>query len=83
MMIKSTMPPNWLVFQDAPEIKNGLIINVNAFQVIISPKENAFFVTLMKSLTPLYKNVFQTVEIMLTTFHPKESVSVKMDSTEF
>lgn len=68
---------------DAEKIKIGSTENVNAFQVIIWFKENAFFVVPMNLLMLICKDVFQTVEIMHFLFQVQESVNVKEDFIEF
>lgn len=81
--INITTPHYWLVSQDVEKIKIGSTENVNAFQVIIWFKENAFFVVPMNLLMLICKDVFQTVEIMHFSFQAQEFVNVKKDFTEF
>ncbi len=74
---KSTTPLIWLVSQDVLETKNGSMESVNASQDTISPKVNALFATHGNVSIILHKNVFQTADQMLTTFHHQEHVNVK------
>lgn len=65
------------------KIKIGSTENVNVFQYIIWSKDNASFVVPMKLLILIYKDVFQTVEIMHFSFQAQEFVNAKKDFTEF
>jgi hypothetical protein len=46
-------------------------------------QDNASFAALMKYSTAIYKDVFQTVEIMLTSFQVQEFVNARKDFIEF
>lgn len=83
MKIKFIMLHYWLVYQDVQETSNILTENANVSKDITSLKENVFFVIVGNFLIQNYKNVFQTVEIILITFHQEDSANVKKDFIKF
>jgi hypothetical protein len=65
MIIKFIQTPHFLVFQDVPLIKFGLIILVAVYKATIWLMEFAFYAIPTKSSTLLYKFVLEIVDQML------------------
>ncbi len=82
MVIKFTMPLNWLVSQDVPETKNGLTVGVNAsLDTIWHQEVNALFAILGKDSIPPLEIALLTVGQTLSTYWVQEPVIVTKAST--
>ncbi len=71
------------VFQNVVKINNGLVKNANVYPDITLSQDNASFAVHMNFLIRNHKNVFLTVEIILSTFLQLEFVNAREDFTEF